>query len=91
MGIETLERLIAVSKRTDTPLSIVYVDVNNLKSVNDHYGHQEGDQLIKDVTDILTMSIRESDRLSRLGGDEFLLIFPRQDYDAVTQIMKTYL
>jgi len=88
VGIETLETLIAVSKRTNTPLSIVYVDVNNLKNVNDHYGHQEGDQLIKDVTDILTMSIRESDCLSRLGGDEFLLIFPKQDYDAVTQIMK---
>lgn len=58
-------------------LTIAYVDVNDLKIVNDRFGHKEGDKLIKAISDIVQSSLREFDIISRLGGDEFLVIFTR--------------
>lgn len=56
-------------------LTIAYIDINDLKVVNDRYGHHEGDRLIKAVTDIVQKNLREFDIIARLGGDEFMLVF----------------
>ncbi|MCG9479531.1 MAG: diguanylate cyclase [Actinomycetia bacterium] len=58
------------------PVSILSIDINNLKAVNDQYGHPKGDQLIIQVADILAKFIRKSDILARMGGDEFNAILP---------------
>lgn len=58
-------------------LTIAYVDVNDLKVVNDRYGHKEGDKLIKVIVDTIQSNLREFDVISRLGGDEFMIIFSR--------------
>ncbi|MDZ7836951.1 MAG: diguanylate cyclase [Actinomycetota bacterium] len=58
------------------PVSILSVDINNLKEVNDQYGHSKGDQLIMQVSDILAKFLRKSDILARMGGDEFNAILP---------------
>ncbi len=58
-------------------LTIAYVDVNNLKGVNDRYGHKEGDKLIKIIVDTIQSNLREFDVISRLGGDEFMIIFSK--------------
>lgn len=65
----------AISYKYD--LTIAYVDVNDLKVVNDRFGHKEGDRLIKAISDIIQSTLREFDIISRLGGDEFLIIFTR--------------
>lgn len=65
----------AISYKYD--LTIAYVDVNDLKVVNDRFGHKEGDRLIKAISDIIQTTLREFDIISRLGGDEFLIIFTR--------------
>lgn len=57
------------------PLSISYLDINNLKKVNDIYGHKEGDFLICEICSIIKDNIRTTDIFCRLGGDEFLIIF----------------
>nr|HPK86436.1 diguanylate cyclase [Atribacterota bacterium] len=58
------------------PLSMVMVDVNGLKAVNDAFGHHQGDQLLKNLANILKRNSREVDVLARLGGDEFAIVLP---------------
>jgi len=58
-------------------LTIAYIDVNDLKVVNDKWGHKEGDRLIKTISEIIQSTLREFDVVARLGGDEFLVIFTR--------------
>lgn len=88
MGMELLEKYMGLSERTGTPLSICFIDVNNLKKVNDVYGHNAGDELIKDTAVLLHNSIRDTDILCRLGGDEFLIIFPKCNRDNAEEIWK---
>lgn len=70
-------------KRLDAPrqfpLSIIVIDVNGLKLVNDNFGHQEGDGFLQDVAHILKRCCRQEDIISRCGGDEFLLLLPKTD------------
>ncbi len=79
-------------KRLDTerklPISIIMGDVDGLKSVNDKYGHNVGDQLIKSAAKILKSSCRRSDILARWGGDEFIILLPKTSDDIVTKTME---
>ncbi len=74
-GLLFLEHRINESLRDKTPFLICFVDVNGLKKINDSFGHNEGDYLLVKLTEILNRSIRESDVVFRLGGDEFIIIF----------------
>jgi len=76
---EFLEYEVSVSKRYMTNLSLIIVDIDHFKSVNDTYGHQMGDKVLFEVTKIITNEIRESDIFGRFGGEEFLLICPETD------------
>lgn len=75
-GILLLQKAIQKAKRDGSDLIVCFVDLDQLKRVNDQFGHQEGDNLIRSVCEILKKALRESDIIFRLGGDEFLLIFP---------------
>ncbi len=75
-GLLVLEKQLQMCKRNNLKLTTCYIDINGLKYVNDMYGHQEGDEFILIITNILKETIREADSLCRLGGDEFLLVFP---------------
>ena len=61
-------------EETRSPLGLLLIDVNNLKMINDEYGHNSGDELICKVARALSASTRDSDTVVRLGGDEFLVI-----------------
>jgi diguanylate cyclase (GGDEF)-like protein len=74
MGLLFLEKELKITDRTNTPFTLCYIDINNLKMVNDTFGHEEGDYLILTSTRLLKESIRETDILCRLGGDEFFAI-----------------
>jgi len=76
-GEEFLQRSLEDAHLQKQTLSIAFLDVNNLKKVNDIYGHNEGDELIRLTADTIMKTIRKQDRLCRLGGDEFLIIFPK--------------
>lgn len=67
-------------------LMLCYVDVNKLKQVNDTYGHLHGDTYLKEVVRILRDSIRATDEIYRIGGDEFVLIFPGCGQNEVQRI-----
>ena len=87
-GLYILEKSIYAARRERTSLTICYIDVNGLKKVNDIYGHTEGDRLIITVSAAVRDSLRESDTLCRLGGDEFLIILPKCDLDEAGQVKK---
>ena len=64
------------TRRYQTPLSLVFIDVNNFKQVNDVFGHDAGDELLKYLASLLSEMSRESDVATRFAGDEFVLILP---------------
>jgi len=76
VGMEFLKQELKKMRRGKSFLSICYIDINDLKSVNDNFGHEAGDNLILTIVEDIKSAMRESDILSRIGGDEFLLIFP---------------
>jgi diguanylate cyclase (GGDEF)-like protein/PAS domain S-box-containing protein len=71
------------------PLSVILGDVNGLKLVNDAFGHDEGDYLLTEVSQILRNCLREQDVIARIGGDEFLVLLPQTDDETVAQIVDT--
>jgi diguanylate cyclase (GGDEF)-like protein/PAS domain S-box-containing protein len=79
-----LNSLIAKMKRSDGQFSVVYIDLDNFKSVNDKHGHSVGDQVLIAFTKRLLGAIRKTDFLARVGGDEFVLIL--ENYAAPADI-----
>jgi diguanylate cyclase (GGDEF)-like protein len=65
--------------RYSRSVSIVAADLDNLKAVNDRYGHEAGDRLIRAAANLLRRHARGSDRIARVGGDEFLILMPETD------------
>jgi len=65
-----------------TPLSLVMVDIDHFKKVNDTFGHTEGDQVLCRVSSLLKSSIRKKDTVARYGGEEFILILPEAGLEA---------
>lgn len=78
-GLTFLQQQIDDCLKYDNKLTVVFIDVNHLKMVNDTYGHHEGDKLIQATSRLLLKELREADVLCRFGGDEFLLILPDCD------------
>jgi diguanylate cyclase (GGDEF)-like protein len=74
--MDRLRQEVDRSRRDGTPLSLILVDLDNFKKVNDTYGHQTGDQVLKEVGAIFQRSVRSYDWVGRYGGEEFLLILP---------------
>lgn len=85
-GLKYLQKEMNFVELNNYTLAIIFIDVNDLKLVNDNFGHQEGDKLLQQVSDILQQSIRRNDKVVRLGGDEFLLILPQSNKAAAEKI-----
>src|SRR5256885_13954318 len=64
------------SRRWREPIAIVMCDIDKFKTVNDNFGHQAGDAVLKEFAQLLKAEAREIDRVGRYGGEEFLLILP---------------
>ena len=75
--IELLKKEMDRTKRYQTPLSLIMFDIDAFKSVNDNYGHNIGDQILKEVVKIAKKNIRTNDLFARYGGDEFMIICPQ--------------
>ncbi|PKH04946.1 bifunctional diguanylate cyclase/phosphodiesterase [Moritella sp. Urea-trap-13] len=71
-----LEQELAQAKRTNSNVLVMFMDLDNFKQINDTLGHFAGDQILTQSTERLLESVRDSDILVRLGGDEFLLVIP---------------
>ncbi|RJP53552.1 MAG: GGDEF domain-containing protein [Anaerolineaceae bacterium] len=75
------------AQRYKQPFTLVYLDLDNFKQVNDKFGHYEGDQLLRLLTDGLKRQLRNTDIVSRLGGDEFAILFPETSQQEAEVIM----
>ena len=84
-GFLELEREIAKAERTDQPFVLGFIDVDGLKAVNDTQGHDEGDDLLRQVVDLVRGQLREYDVVVRFGGDEFVCGLPDLGLDEVRQ------
>lgn len=72
--VERLQQSIAMTKRLRTYLSLLYFDIDGFKAVNDTFGHNQGDALLKEVAQRIKERIRSTDMIARLGGDEFVIV-----------------
>ncbi|MHB8483215.1 MAG: GGDEF domain-containing protein [Nitrospiria bacterium] len=84
---EILESEIRRACRYKSPISIVYIDLDNFKEVNDRYGHSVGNCVLRSVASIIKDSVRQTDIVARLGGDEFVILFPETKNEPADQIV----
>ncbi len=73
---EAMTREIANMRRKDTPLSIALLDIDNFKKLNDHLGHEKGDQALQHLVKVARQCMRPVDSLARYGGEEFVILMP---------------
>jgi|GEM_PF-4239676 len=83
---EALEHELKQSKRYKTTFGVIMIDIDYFKAVNDEYGHEVGDCVLREFSDILRSSFREADIVGRWGGEEFLIIVTNTNKDAVVNL-----
>lgn len=83
---EQVERALADAKRHGTPLSLIMVDIDYFKRVNDTYGHPTGDEVIIAIAQMLKQGTRSSDCCARIGGEEFAVLVPEATIDQAEHI-----
>ncbi|MDW1951485.1 GGDEF domain-containing protein, partial [Vibrio sp. 812(2023)] len=82
-----LDKQKMVAKKPETgPITLVMMDVDHFKQVNDTYGHVFGDVVLTGVAKVLDSSVRESDIVARLGGEEFVIVLPNTDLEEATAL-----
>lgn len=75
-----------LAKREKKSLSLIVVDIDNFKMVNDQFGHQIGDEILKSFATCMERELRKSDILGRVGGEEFAVLLPNTNLDEAIQI-----
>lgn len=83
---EIILKEFAFSKRHNKPLSLIMIDIDHFKSINDTFGHNTGDYVLKTVSGIIKNTIRETDYLVRWGGEEFLVLATNTRLDEVKEL-----
>lgn len=87
-GYQLLERELEYIEKQGLYMSLCFVDIDNLKLVNDTYGHSSGDVLLKEIVSVMKGGIRDSDIFFRWGGDEFILVLERCHYPSACSILE---
>jgi diguanylate cyclase (GGDEF)-like protein len=84
------EQYLKVAVRTKKSLLLLFIDMDNLKWINDHHGHNKGDQALIDFANILKKTFRESDIIARIGGDEFVVLSESTDENGEILMTRLY-
>ncbi len=72
--MDRAEQMLARARRAHNPVAILYIDIDGFKQINDSFGHEAGDALLRGVADRLSRTVRQADTIGRLGGDEFVVL-----------------
>lgn len=84
--VEFLQEHLTLAQRKQRPIAVLIADLDHFKLINDRHGHLVGDQALRLSTQCFLHAIRESDRLGRYGGEEFLIVFPQTRLDEALDI-----
>ncbi|HEX3618695.1 MAG TPA: EAL domain-containing protein [Solirubrobacteraceae bacterium] len=87
LALDRAEQMLARSRRSNTPIAALYVDIDGFKHVNDTFGHAAGDELLRIVAQRLRSVVREGDTAARLGGDEFVVLLEGATLDAGAEMV----
>jgi diguanylate cyclase (GGDEF)-like protein/PAS domain S-box-containing protein len=87
---EEVERHVREAKRFGDPLTLMLIDIDGFKRINDTYGHQTGDKALQVVAHALRDAVRETDLVGRLGGDEFVALLTRADPRGVDRVVEAF-
>ena len=82
------EEIRRLAKSRDYPITVIYADVNGLKAVNDAFGHEKGDELLKEAARALKTSLRSCEVLARIGGDEFAAVLLNTDKETARKVAR---
>ena len=88
VGMIWLNKEINQTRHHGNPITICFIDLDNLKQINDEFGHIQGDLFIQTFSRLLTKQIRKEDQAFRMGGDEFLIVFPHTTKEEVTHMIQ---
>ncbi len=84
---QTIKELLSSKEFGDTPYCFIVFDIDFFKQINDNFGHQTGDVILKEITHLFTQSIRPADVFGRFGGDEFILLLHQVNQDQAVSIL----
>lgn len=87
-GEELFERSLTQAEEHEQPLSVLFIDLDRFKSINDQYGHDAGDQALKQLAEVLQTQLRRSDQVIRWGGEEFLLLLAHTDVSGMALVVE---
>ncbi len=77
--VAALTRMISFAERYSSPSTLMYIDMNDMKAINDKYGHDSGDKALQHLTSLLVSHTRSTDEVGRIGGDEFGILLAQTD------------
>jgi diguanylate cyclase (GGDEF)-like protein len=86
--IRRTEFLLSYIRRSGKPLSLAILDIDHFKKINDEFGHETGDEVIKGVARVLKAAARESDIVGRIGGEEFVIVMPDTDQQSAISVVQ---
>jgi diguanylate cyclase (GGDEF)-like protein len=87
--MERAEQEYAIARRNKTPLSLLMLDIDHFKHINDEYGHSTGDDVLVDIVRVLAQRLRKQDTLGRYGGEEFCITLPSTDAAGAMNLAET--
>ncbi|MGZ8982480.1 MAG: GGDEF domain-containing protein [Methylotenera sp.] len=85
---EQLNTLFNLAQRGKEPFTLAYIDVDNFKYINDNYGHDEGDNILRLLATAIVTTLRRTDIVARLGGDEFAVLLPNTDSTGAQRLIE---
>lgn len=83
-----LEKELFKSKRMGTPLSVIFMDIDKFKEINDTFGHVYGDNVLKTLVKTVNETIRSMDVIARYGGDEFVIVLPETNFENAQKVIE---
>jgi diguanylate cyclase (GGDEF)-like protein/PAS domain S-box-containing protein len=86
LAADRLQHAVVASARTESPVAVLFLDLDNFKNINDGTGHQTGDTVLVEVARRLACSVRPGDTVARFGGDEFVILCEGADEDAASAV-----